>query len=674
MNDKITAKAFGIDLGTTNSVAAIFRNGRVEMVVDRNGSCITPSYVFFPRSGNPPYVCGFVAKDRISTYPREVAHSCKRLIGVRYDDPIVKVMQKSVAFSIVDDSKNKPNVNDGKNKPNVNDGKNKPMVAFQQKGEEKRRYPEQVSSYILEHLKKLTQTFAGFDVKDVVITVPARYTQIQRQIVQDAASIAGLNALDIIPEPVAAAYTYADVMNIGNATVKEEKNVLIYDLGGGTFDVTIMKINGMEFTELALGGDPLLGGSDFDRMIRDDVIKTYEEEAADEYGELSKRDIDKLLKKCEEAKIDLRVLMETEITVNDDIDWTYNLSRSHMNSLIGGKIDESIRLCDEAIARARLTVDDIDTIVLVGGSTRLCIVKEKLKKHFPQLAVLETVNPDECVAAGAAKYAYALSRGTGVPVVHDVPNPPPEVPNSPLREVSNPPLPGVPNPPLREVPNPPIQVVPNPPPEVPNPPPHEVVMVKSICPSNIGIQGSEGEMIVLISAGDELPCRKTQTVSNTEDYVRRIPIRVYQGNDPMCANNTKLKQVNLTINHPGKAGENVFEISCSLDQMGNLTLGVKDANKNGPEKEIRNFQTTWTAEEIQGLRQQLQNDTALLDAYNVMMDEHSRLEREANEMLGSIPEEWIEEFDAAFKEFGKTFSVEGNAAFERTLNTFREFV
>ena len=610
------------------------------MVVDRNGSCITPSCVYFPRNGNPPYICGFVAKDRVYQTPKEVVHSCKRLIGAKYSDPIVNVMQESVPFSIVDD------------------GKSKPMVAFQQNGEEKRRYPEQVSSYILEHLKKLTQMFAGFDIKDVVITVPARYTQIQRQIVRDAASIAGLNALDIIPEPVAAAYAYADVMNIGDATVKEEKNVLIYDLGGGTFDVTIMKINGMEFTELALGGDPLLGGSDFNRMIRDDVIETYREEAADEYGELSKRDIDKLLKKCEDAKIDLRVLMETEIVVNDDIDWTYNLTRGHMNDLIGGKIDESIRLCDEAIARARLTVDDIDTIVLVGGSTRLCIVKEKLKEHFPQLTVLETVNPDECVAAGAAKYAYALSRGTGVPVVHDVPNPPPEVPNPPLREVSNPPLPGAPNPP----------------PVVPNPPPHEVVMVKPICPSNIGIQGSEGEMIVLISAGDELPCRKAQAVSNTEDEVKRIPIRVYQGNDPMCANNTKLKQVNLTISHPGKAGENVFEISCSLDQMGNLTLGVKDANKNGPEKEIRNFQTTWTAEEIQGLRQQLQNDTAELDAYNVMMDEHSRLEREANEMLGSIPEEWKEEFDAAFKEFGKTFSVEGNAAFERTLNTFREFV
>ncbi|KAK8820964.1 hypothetical protein WA556_005276 [Blastocystis sp. ATCC 50177/Nand II] len=521
-------------------------------------------------------------------------------------------MQKTVAYSIVDD------------------GKNRPMVAFQQKGEEKRLYPEQISAYILEYLKRLAQSFTGFDIKDVVITVPAGYNQIQRQIVRDAAAIAGLNAIDVIPSPVAAAYAYADVMNIGHANAENERTVLIYDLGGGSFDVTIMKINGMEFTELALGGDPLLGGSDFDRLIRDDLIRTYNEEAEEEYGELSRRDVDKLLKKCEDAKIDLRALMETEIVINDDIEWVYNLTRSHMSDLIGGKIDESIRLCDEAIARAGLTVNDIDEIVLVGGSTRLCIVEEKLRDHFPQLAISHLVNPDECVAVGAAKYAYALSNGIGVPVVPVVPNPPDEMPRT--------------------------------------------VMVKSICPSNIGIQGSAGEMIVLIKAGDELPCRKTQTVSNIVDYVQRIPIRVYQGNDPMCANNTKLKQVVLAINHPGKAGENVFELSCSMDRMGNLTLGVKDAKKNGPEKKIRSFQTTWTAEEIQGMQHQLQKDTAELEAYGAMMDEHTRLEREANEMLGSIPEEWREEFNAAFREFQRARSAEGNEAFKNTLNTFRAFM
>ena len=582
------------------------------MLVDKNGSCITPSYVYFPRNRNPPYICGFCAKDRMDRYPKEIAHSVNRLIGAKYSDPIVNTMQKTVAYSIVDD------------------GKNRPMVAFQQNGEEKRLYPEQISAYILDHLKRLAQSFTGFDIKDAIITVPAGYNQIQRQIVRDAAAIAGLNTIDVIPSPVAAAYAYADVMNIGHANAENERTVLIYDLGGGSFDLTIMKINGVEFTELALGGDPLLGGSDFDRLIRDDLIRTYNEEAEEEYGELSRRDVDKLLKKCEDAKIDLRFLMETEIVINDDIEWVYNLTRSHMSDLIGGKIDESIRLCDEAIARAGLTVNDIDEIVLVGGSTRLCIVKEKLRDHFPQLAIWQTVNPDECVAVGAAKYAYALSNGIGVPVVPVVPNPPDEMPRT--------------------------------------------VTVKSICPSNIGIQGSAGEMIVLIKAGDELPCRKTQTVSNIVDYVQRIPIRVYQGNDPMCANNTKLKQVVLAINHPGKAGENVFELSCSMDRMGNLTLGVKDAKKNGPEKKIRNFQTTWTAEEIQGMQHQLQKDTAELEAYGAMMDEHTRLEREANEMLKSIPEEWREEFNSALKELDSTLSVEGNEAFKNTLNRYRELV
>ena len=170
-------------------------------------------------------------------------------------------------------------------------------------------------------------------------------------------------------------------------------------------------MKGVVYSVLAYECDLQLGGNDFDRLIIDDVIRTYKEEAEEEYGELSKRCIDRLLKKCEDAKIDLRVLMDTEINVNDDIDWYYDLSRSHMNDLISGKIDESIRLCDEAITKAGLTVNDINEIVLVGGSTRLCIVKEKLRNHFPHLEIKHSIAPEDCVAVGAAKYAYALSTG-----------------------------------------------------------------------------------------------------------------------------------------------------------------------------------------------------------------------------------------------------------------------
>ena len=590
MNNGKNSAAFGVDLGTTNSVAAFYRHGKVEMVVDRNGSCITPSYVCFPANGNPPYICGFIAKDRIKTRPKEVIHNCKRLIGVKYRDPIVKTMQNSVAFPIVDD------------------GNDKPMVVVKQNDMKRKKYPEQISSYILEHLKNLTQTFAGFPIQDVVITVPARYTQIQRQIVRDAATIAGLNTLDIIPEPVAAAYAYADVLNIGDGEHKEEKNVLIYDLGGGTFDVTIMKINGTDFTELALGGDPLLGGSDFDRLIRDDVIRKYREDAEEEYGELEKKDIDKLLKKCEDAKIELRALSDTEIEVNEDIDWKCNLTRAYMNALIKDRIDESIRLCDEAIAKAGLTAKDIDDIVLVGGSTRLLIVEEKLRAHFPQLAIRQTVNPDECVAVGAAKYAYALTNHMGVPIFHSVnPNDVPSEADQPQR-------------PDPLIPNPTMGVIP-------------------ICPSNIGIQGSKGEMLVLIKAGERFPCEGKITVYNTEDFVKSIPLRMYQGNDPLCVNNTLLNQVSLRIKHPGRAGEHVFEISCSMDRMGNLTLGVWETSMPGSEKLILNVKTTWTKEEVDSLRRQMQQDTAELEAYTILQERANRVIGNAYSRMDHLSED-----------------------------------
>ena len=170
-------------------------------------------------------------------------------------------------------------------------------------------------------------------------------------------------------------------------------------------------MKGVVYSVLAYEYDLQLGGNDFDRLIIDDVIRTYKEEAEEEYGELTQRCIDRLLKKCEDVKTVLRALLEWDIVINDDTEWTYNLSRSHMNDLISCKIDESIRLCDEAITKAGLTVNDINEIVLVGGSTRLYIVKEKLKEHFPQLEIKHSVNPEECMAVGAAKYAHALSTG-----------------------------------------------------------------------------------------------------------------------------------------------------------------------------------------------------------------------------------------------------------------------
>ena len=387
------SRAFGVKLGIINSVAAIFKNGKVEMTVDKNGSCITPSYVYFPRSGNPPYICGFIAKVRIESWPKNVIHDFLPLVGVKYSDPVVKRVQESVGFTIVDD------------------GDNNPVISVLTHGEEKRLYPEQVSSCILEHLKELTQRYCDFDIADVVISVPVWFSSLQRQLIRDAAVAAGLNLIRVIPEPVAAAYAYCEVLDLDKRDSPKGKVVLVYDLRSTSFCVTIQRMKGVVYSVLAYEYDLQLGGNDFDRLIRDDVIKEYKEEAEEEYGELSKRCIDRLLKKCENAMVELTAILESDIEIDDDIGWTYPLCRNHMNDLISGKIDESIRLCDNAIARAGLAVKDIDAIVLAGGSSQLLIVEEKLRNHFPMLEIKHLVNPEECVAVGAAKYAHALSTG-----------------------------------------------------------------------------------------------------------------------------------------------------------------------------------------------------------------------------------------------------------------------
>ena len=262
----ITSRAFGIKVGIVNSVAAIFKYGHVEMPVDRNGSCITPSCVYYPENGNPPYVCGFVAKHRIESYPKSVIHDFLPLIGVKYSDPVVKHVQDSVGFTIVDD------------------GDNNPALVLKQDGEEKRLYPEQVSSCILKHLMILTQSHCGFDITDVVIFVPVWFSSLQRQLIRDAAVAVGLKPIRVIPDPVAAAYAYCDVLDLEKRDSPKGKVVLVYDLRSTSFSATIQRIKGVVYSVLAYEYDLQLGGNDFDRLIRDDLIKTYKEEAEEEYG------------------------------------------------------------------------------------------------------------------------------------------------------------------------------------------------------------------------------------------------------------------------------------------------------------------------------------------------------------------------------------------------------
>ena len=634
-----TSTAFGIDLGTTNSASAIYRNGRIDMVVDKNGKPIVPSYVCFPASGDPPFIAGFIAKTRMTTRPKEVVHDCKRLIGAKFSDPIVKRMQDSVAFSIVDD------------------GNNKPMISIKQNNKEERRYPEQISAYILSHLKSMTQSFAGFPITDVVITVPARYTQLQRQIVRDAANISGLNAIAIITEPVAAAYAYADL-----AQDAAEKTILIYDLGGGTFDVTVMHIKGLQFTEVALGGDEFLGGSDFDAIIMKDVIDAYNEEMSgnDDFEEITTRDKGKLRKKCEDAKIDLTSVLSTDITINDDIDWTYTLSRNHMNQLIYNQIKRSIEICDETIAKAGLKPEDIDEIVLVGGSTRLLMVEKELKEHF-NLTVKHTVNPDECVAYGAAKYANYLTQHPEILKEEDGKLNEAVTPVSPAPQPSS----------ETTTPQPSSDTT------TPQPPMVDVgsMTVVPQCPSCIGLQGGDGKMIVLIKAGEKLPFEVTLPITNTKPMMKHIPFRVYQGDKEMCDENAKIKQIRFKVEQPKAAFQNRFQINFKMSVNGNLSLSIKDMD-SGKEVKAKDMQATWSAEEMKVLKGVMNEESKKTEEYLKLQDKNNRIQEEGYHLVEQIDDdEKKEELDRVIAKYSqKKVSVEMLQEFEAVVNSYRQYV
>ena len=285
----------GIDLGTTNSAVGIVKNGVIELSTDKTGKKLIPSYVAYPPNAKPPFLVGATARARMATRPDGVIYDCKRLIGMNYNDEVVERMRKYASFDIVDD------------------GNNKPLISVKQNGETTTKTPEEVGAIILRYLKEQIREYAGNpDLNDVVITVPAYFNQKQRQATKDAGTIAGLNVLEIISEPVAAAYAYADQNDIG--ADEKEKTILIYDLGGGTFDVTIMTVKGNNYREIGLDGDLFLGGSDFDVIIMEEVIRAYNEENDEP---LTARQKGKLRSKCEDAKVMLKTVYENEI--EDDV-------------------------------------------------------------------------------------------------------------------------------------------------------------------------------------------------------------------------------------------------------------------------------------------------------------------------------------------------------------------